>query len=87
MMKIVIETLFIMLLVIGVIFAICYVGVKLEYHFDSCIWNSGICSNCGGCFEFTNASTVKTAGSHHTYYFYACKSCGYIVKLSSIRYK
>lgn len=82
-MKIVIETLFISLLVIGVIFAICYAGVSLEYHLDSKIWNNGIC-DCGGNFEFVNASSVKGAGTSYTYYFYSCKDCGNVIKIDFV---
>ena len=82
-MKIAIETLFISLLVIGVIFAICYAGVSLEYHLDSCIWNNGVC-DCGGKFEFVNASSVKGAGTSYTYYFYSCNDCGNVIKMDFV---
>ena len=82
-MKTVVKTLFIILLVIGVIFAICYAGVSLEYHFDSKIWNNGIC-DCGGKFEFVNASSVKGAGTSYTYYFYSCNDCGNVIKMDFV---
>ena len=92
-MKTVVKTLFIILLVVGPILVVCCIDDILEAYSDSKLWDDGICSNCGGCLEFTrrfeltNDSTAKTASSRHTYYyFYTCKRCGHMITLNS-RYK
>lgn len=42
------------------------------------IWNDGICAQCGGSMEFTNASHAK----FETYYYFQCGNCGNIIELS-----
>ena len=42
------------------------------------IWNDGICVQCGGQMEFTNASRVRA----DTYYYFQCENCGNIIELT-----
>lgn len=42
------------------------------------IWNDGICAQCGGQMEFTNASRVRA----DTYYYFQCEDCGKIIELT-----
>lgn len=42
------------------------------------IWNDGICVQCGGSMEFTNASRVRA----DTYYYFQCEDCGKIIELT-----
>lgn len=42
------------------------------------IWNDGICAQCGGSMEFTNASHAK----FETYYYFQCGDCGNIIELT-----
>lgn len=42
------------------------------------IWNDGICAQCGGSMEFTNASHAK----FETYYYFQCGDCGNIIELN-----
>ena len=42
------------------------------------IWNDGICVQCGGSMEFTNASRIRA----DTYYYFQCEDCGKIIELT-----
>ena len=42
------------------------------------IWNNGVCVQCGGQMEFTNASRVRA----DTYYYFQCEDCGKIIELT-----
>ena len=56
---------------------------KIEYSMNEDAWNNGICE-CGGKFEFVNASSVKGAGTSYTYYFYSCNDCGNVIKMDFV---
>ena len=47
-----------------------------EAAMDADVWNDGIC-NCGGEFEFSNATHCKNGGN---YYYYNCNNCGYVIE-------
>lgn len=53
-------------------------GCVLESYSESSMWNNGVHENCGGCWNFTNASK----GKQSTYYFYQCNACGEVVDFS-----
>lgn len=53
-------------------------GSVLGSYFESSVWNGGVHENCGGCWDFTNASR----GRHSTYYYYQCDICGEVVDFS-----
>ena len=45
-------------------------------------WNNGICTECGGKYEFQSSSYRRHSNDE---YYYKCKNCGYTIKLSSLR--
>ena len=45
-------------------------------------WNNGICTECGGKYEFQSSSYRRNADDE---YYYKCKNCGYTIELSSLR--
>lgn len=57
---------------IAFVLGICILGVKV----DAIVWNDGVCQ-CGGEFEFSNASYRKNGGN---FYYYICNDCGKVIK-------
>ena len=57
---------------IALAFGIC----TLEAKMDASVWNDGICQ-CGGEFEFSNATHRKNGGN---FYYYACNDCGKVIE-------
>ena len=53
-------------------------GCVLDSYSESSMWNNGIHENCGGHWNFTNASKGKCS----TYYFYQCDVCDEVVDFS-----
>lgn len=48
----------------------------IEAKMDASVWNDGICQ-CGGEFEFSNATHRKNGGN---YYYYTCNDCGKVIE-------
>lgn len=48
----------------------------LEAKMDASVWNDGICQ-CGGEFEFSNATHRKNGGN---FYYYTCNDCGEVIE-------
>ena len=44
-------------------------------------WNNGVCTECGGEYEFTSATAVRGWGSE---YYYTCEDCGHTIKTQRI---
>lgn len=71
-MKVVLATICSLALMFGLIVGIC----SCEIMIDTNAWNDGIC-DCGGNFEFSNATHRKNGGN---FYYYICDECGYVIK-------
>ena len=48
----------------------------LEAKMDASVWNDGICQ-CGGEFEFSNATHRKNGGN---FYYYNCNDCDKVIE-------
>ena len=53
-----------------------YLGVKYEINVSREAYNDGICSACGGEYQFSSASHVKNGSDR---YYYTCENCGHTV--------
>jgi hypothetical protein len=53
----------------------------LEAKRDADAWRGGICE-CGGEFEFSNATHRKNGGN---YYYYTCKNCGEVIETNQLQ--
>lgn len=67
----------------GVLFTIVVIGLiifglaKLEYKDDMHKWNDGICTVCGGEYEYEQAVGHKS----RTTYIYRCEQCGHMIEV------
>ena len=62
--------------IFGTMMAIAFGVCTLEAKMDKDTWNNGEC-NCGGQYEFSNASHRKNGGN---YYYYKCEECGKVIE-------
>jgi hypothetical protein len=62
---------------IAVLIGIIYLIKTVEHHANETIYNNGVCTNCGGHYEFVSASRYKQT----TYYYYQCDNCEKIIEL------
>lgn len=53
-----------------------YLGVKHETNVSQEAYNDGICSVCGGEYQFSSASHVRNGSDR---YYYTCGNCGHTV--------
>jgi DNA-directed RNA polymerase subunit RPC12/RpoP len=53
-----------------------YLGVKYEINVSREAYNNGICSACGGKYQFSSAIHVKSGSDR---YYYTCEDCGHTV--------
>ena len=83
MFKTIIQSIAITVLIFGVIIALAVGVCALEAKMDADIWNNGICQ-CGGEYEFSNATLVKNGGN---YYYYYCDDCGNVIETNTAQHK
>lgn len=72
-----------MLIVIGilaVVAGVAYLGGTAQKNRNERIYNNGVCTECGGHYEFISVATAKGI-STATYFYYQCDNCGKIIKL------
>ena len=60
-----------------IIIGLAYLGVIAQHKENESIYNNGVCTNCGGHYEFVSASRHKQT----TYYYYQCDNCEKIIEL------
>ena len=48
---------------------------------DADKWNNGHCSECGGDYVFSSATSVRGWGDE---YFYTCEDCGHTIKTQQL---
>lgn len=75
-MKTIIQSIAITLAVFAGIFALAFGICSLESAADAVVWNNGKCQ-CGGEFEFSNATHRKNGGN---FYYYECVNCGKVIE-------
>ena len=63
--------------VLTILVGIIYLGCAAEQYENEKIYNDGICTDCGGNYEFVSAAKYKNT----TYYYYVCDDCGKIIEL------
>lgn len=64
------------ILFLAIIASVLYFGIKYETKVSQDAYNNGVCSECGGEYQFSSAAHVKNGGDH---YYYTCKDCGHTV--------
>ena len=62
---------------IAILVGIVYLASSAQKHINDRIYNDGVCTNCGGHYEFVSASRYKQT----TYYYYQCDNCEKIIEL------
>ena len=61
---------------LAVIVGALYLGVTHEINVSQEAYNDGICSMCGGEYQFSSASHVKNGSDR---YYYTCDDCGHTI--------
>lgn len=56
--------------------------LMVEIKVDNEKWNNGICTECGGKYEFQSSTYKRNVGDE---YYYKCKNCGYTISLNDLR--
>lgn len=64
------------ILFLAAIAGVLYLGVKYETSVSQEAYNEGICSACGGEYQFSSASHVRNGSDR---YYYTCEDCGHTV--------
>ena len=72
------EALGIILLIIGLRFL---VKTGLDNNNER-TYNHGVCTECGGHYEFINVATSRGVGRTNRYYYYKCDRCDKIIEIS-----
>lgn len=75
-MKTIIQTLGSCLLALAIMVGLVIIICAGESAMDASVWNDGICQ-CGGEFEFSNATHRKNGGN---FYYYICNNCGKVIE-------
>ena len=68
-----------LILAVGIFFLFVFI-VKEQNKAMTEIYNDGICTVCGGNYEFSGATGSNTS----QYYFYTCENCGHTIEVNKI---
>ena len=68
-----------LILAAGIFFLFVF-AVKTQNNTIAEIYNDGICTVCGGDYEFSGA----TRSNASQYYFYTCENCGHTIEVNKI---
>lgn len=68
-----------LILAVGLFFSLVFT-VKTQNNITTEKYNNGICTICGGNYEFSGA----TRSNSSQYYFYTCEDCGHTIEVNKI---
>jgi hypothetical protein len=60
-----------------IIIGLVYLGALAQHEDNESIYNNGVCTDCGGHYNFVSAAKEKRT----TYYYYQCDNCEKIIEL------
>ena len=81
-LKMIGSVILIIVIVVGMVLGIGYLGLKAERETDNKVWNNGICIECEkGHYQYKEAVGHKSSTS----FLYECDNCGHMIELQEVR--